>query len=148
MNQTSLPPAVEDLRLRTRDFIRSVVIPAEPRPGERLDDGLRRELGDAAKAAGVFAPHVPVPFGGQGLPVDQWSPIFQEAGYSPIGPAVLNCMAPDEGNMHMLNIIGTEEQKRRYLAPAAATPFLLRHDRAAPGRRIDPRAADHRDPRR
>ena len=61
MNQTSLPPAVEDLRLRTRDFIRSVVIPAEPRPGERLDDGLRRELGDAAKDAGVFAPHVPVP---------------------------------------------------------------------------------------
>lgn len=120
MNQTSLPPAGEDLRLRTRDFIRSVVIPAEPRPGERLDDGLRRELGDAAKAAGVFAPHVPVAFGGQGLPVDQWSPVFQEAGYSPIGPAVLNCMAPDEGNMHMLNIIGTEEQKKRYLAPLAA----------------------------
>jgi acyl-CoA dehydrogenase len=118
--QAQYPPAVEDLRSRTRAFIREAVIPNEPRPGARLDEELRRGLGEEAKRAGVFAPHVPVEFGGQGLPLQHWSPIFQEAGYSPIGPAVLNCMAPDEGNMHMINLIGTEAQRADFLVPLAA----------------------------
>ncbi|PYI69650.1 acyl-CoA dehydrogenase [Arthrobacter livingstonensis] len=117
----SLYPAdVEELRLRTREFIRGTVIPAEPRPGQALNLTVRRELGEAAKAAGVYAPHVPREFGGQGLSLAHCSPVFQEAGYSPIGPAALNCMAPDEGNMHMLSLIGTPEQKRRFLVPLAA----------------------------
>ena len=114
------PGAVEDLRQRTRAFIRNTVIPAEPRPGQALNLAVRRELQAAARDAGVFAPHVPVEFGGQGLAVEHWSPVFQEAGYSPIGPAVLNAMAPDEGNMHMLNLIGNTAQKRQFLAPLAA----------------------------
>ncbi|SIN75270.1 acyl-CoA dehydrogenase family protein [Agromyces cerinus] len=111
---------VEALRLRTRDFIRDVVIPAEPGPDVRLSEELRDALMAAAKDAGVFAPHVAREYGGQGVPIEHWSPIFQEAGYSPIGPSVLNCMAPDEGNMHMLGIIATEAQKQRYLAPLAS----------------------------
>ncbi len=114
------PAPVEELRLRTRAFIRGTVIPAEPRPGQALNLALRRELQAAARDAGVFAPHVPVEFGGQGLAVEHWSPVFQEAGYSPIGPAVLNAMAPDEGNMHMLQLIGSDGQKRKFLTPLAA----------------------------
>lgn len=117
---SELPAEFEDLRLRTRAFIRTVVVPAEPAPGVRLGEELRATLMAAAKEAGVFAPHVPREYGGQGVPIEHWSAIFQEAGYSPIGASVLNCMAPDEGNMHMLNLIATEEQKRRYLAPLAA----------------------------
>ncbi|MEU6133762.1 acyl-CoA dehydrogenase family protein [Nocardioides sp. NPDC047086] len=116
----ALPAEVEDLRVRTRAFIREIVIPREPAPGERMPQDVRDELMAAAREAAVFAPHVPVEFGGQGVPLRHWSPIFQEAGYSPIGPSVLNCMAPDEGNVHMLELIATEEQKRRYLAPLAA----------------------------
>lgn len=116
----SIPPFVEDIRLRTRDFIRTVVIPEEPAPGARLELDVRERLQTAAKEAGVFAPHVPADFGGQGVPIEWWSPVLQEAGYSPIGPSVLNCMAPDEGNMHMLNLIGTDEQKARYLVPLAS----------------------------
>lgn len=112
--------AVEDLRLRTRAFIRDVVIPAEPVPGEALAESERARLQQAAKDAGVFAPHVPVEYGGQGLPLQDWPEIFEEAGYSPIGPVALNCMAPDEGNMHMLELIGTQEQKQQYLVPLAA----------------------------
>ncbi|MFC8866662.1 acyl-CoA dehydrogenase family protein [Streptomyces sp. NPDC057148] len=117
---THLPPEVAELRERTRRFIREIVIDAEPAPGERLDQVAREGLQAAAKDAGVFAPHVPKKYGGQGVPIEHWSPILQEAGYSPIGPSALNCMAPDEGNMHMLNLIGTEEQKHRYLVPLAA----------------------------
>lgn len=119
MNSPALPSKVEDLRDRTRHFIRDIVMDEEPAPGKRLPQGARAKLQEAAKQAGVFAPHVPQEYGGQEVPVTYWSPVFQEAGYSPIGPSVLNCMAPDEGNMHMLNIIATEEQKRRYLAPLA-----------------------------
>ncbi|MET7507047.1 acyl-CoA dehydrogenase family protein [Streptomyces albidoflavus] len=120
MSPSDLPPEVEELRLRTRRFIREVVIDAEPAPGERLGQAARDRLQAAAKDAGVFAPHVPREYGGQGVPLAHWSPVLQEAGYSPIGPSALNCMAPDEGNMHMLHLIATEEQKKRYLAPLAA----------------------------
>jgi acyl-CoA dehydrogenase len=116
---TAHTPELEALRVRTRDFIRTVVVPAEPGPGERLSEDLRATLMAAAKEADVFAPHVPREYGGQGVPIEHWSAIFQEAGYSPIGPSVLNCMAPDEGNMHMLTIIATEAQKQRYLVPLA-----------------------------
>lgn len=120
MSNQFLPPEYEDLRNRTREFIRTTVIPAEPLPGERLDHATRERLQGLAKAAGVFAPHVPQKFGGQGVPIEHWSPVFQEAGYSPIGPSALNCMAPDEGNMHLLNVIASDAQKERYLVPLAA----------------------------
>lgn len=117
---TMLPEPFEALRLRTREFIRTVVIPAEPKPGTTLDHDTRLDLMAQAKRAGVFAPHLAVEYGGQGVPLEHWPAIFIEAGYSPIGPAVLNCMAPDEGNMHMLELIATEDQKERYLRPLGA----------------------------
>jgi acyl-CoA dehydrogenase len=92
-------------------------MPHEPHPGERMSQNVRHLLQAEAREAGVFAPQVPKEMGGQGVPIQHWSPIFQEAGYSPIGPSALNCMAPDEGNMHMLELIATDDQKKRYLQP-------------------------------
>ncbi|WP_254259373.1 acyl-CoA dehydrogenase family protein [Leucobacter chinensis] len=112
-----LPEPYETLRLKTRAFIRDVVMPAEPKAGTTLTEATRRDLMSKAKEAGVFAPHLATEYGGQGVPLEHWPAIFIEAGYSPIGPAVLNCMAPDEGNMHMLELIATDEQKARYLVP-------------------------------
>lgn len=103
-----------------RDFVNTVVIPAEPVPGTPLDPDVLRELQQAARDRGVLAPQVPRRWGGGGLALRDWSPVFQAAGYSPIGPAVLNCMAPDEGNMHLLDQIATPAQQQRYLAPLAA----------------------------
>ena len=105
---------------RTRRFVRDVVVPAEPPAGTALQPDRRRELQRLAREAGVFAPHVPEPFGGLGLPLTEWSAVFQEAGYSIIGPAVLNCMAPDEGNMLLLERVGTPAQHERFLVPLAA----------------------------
>ncbi|WP_411731602.1 acyl-CoA dehydrogenase family protein [Paeniglutamicibacter sp.] len=137
-----LPHDVEQLRLRTHAFIRNRVIPHEPAPGDRLDESVRISLGEEAKKLGIFAPQVPVDFGGQGLALRYWSPIFQEAGYSPIGPAVLNLMAPDEGNMHMINLIGTDEQKAEFLAPLAAgtTRSCFGMTEPHPGAGSDPEA--------
>jgi len=112
--------AVNDLRTKVQEFIQDVVMDAEPRPGEALDRPTLERLREAAKEAGVFAPHVSTEFGGLGLPLRHWPEIFQAAGYSPIGPLALNIMAPDEGNMHMMGIIATDKQKEQYLAPLAA----------------------------
>lgn len=114
------PEELADLRARVEAFITDVVIPREPPPGEHLDLATRDHLREAAREAGLFAPHVPEQWGGLGLPISQWPQIFEVAGRSPIGPVVLNCMAPDEGNMHMLSEIATEEQKQKYLAPLAS----------------------------
>jgi acyl-CoA dehydrogenase len=81
---------------------------------------LRADLQSAAREAGLFAPHVAREFGGLGLDMRGQSVVFEEAGYSLLGPLALNCAAPDEGNMHMLELIATEEQKESYLRPLAA----------------------------
>jgi acyl-CoA dehydrogenase len=113
----SIPPELESLRDRTADFMRDVVIPAEAREGE---DGLRAELQAAARAAGLFAPHVGREWGGLGLDARGQALVFEEAGTSLLGPIALNCAAPDEGNMHMLSLIATPAQRERYLRPLAA----------------------------
>jgi acyl-CoA dehydrogenase len=114
-------PDVAEVAARTRAFVREVCLPAEARfPGPELDDSLRAELQAAARHAGVFAPHVPAEFGGLGLDIGGWGVVFEEAGYSLLGPQALNCAAPDEGNMHLLEVVATDEQKERYLRPLAA----------------------------
>ena len=59
-----------------------------------------------------------------------------EAAKTRLGPWVLNCMAPDEGNMHTLLHWGTDEQKEKYLQPLCegTAVVVLRHDRARGGR--------------
>lgn len=114
------PVELDQLVERIQTFIRDIVIPAEPAPGDELSLEQRDALRVKAKEAGVFAPHVSEEFGGLGLPLSQWPPVLEAAGYSPIGPLVLNCMAPDEGNMHMIGQIATEEQKQQYLKPLAS----------------------------
>lgn len=110
---------MSDLVERVHDFVREVVIPAELPPGESIDGAMLAPLQEKARKWGVFAPQVAEEFGGLGLPITEWSPVFQAAGYSPIGPAVLNCMAPDEGSMYLLERIATPEQQHRYLGPLA-----------------------------
>lgn len=108
---------------KTTCFIREVVVPAEPGWGETLSQTKLKELRAQAKEAGVYAPHAPKEYGGLGLPISQWSPVFQAAGYSIIGPSALNIMAPDEGNMHLMNVVASEAQKERFLRPLIAGDF-------------------------
>ena len=36
-----------------------------------------------------------------------------------LGPVALHCHAPDEGNIHLLDEVGTPAQKEKYLRPLA-----------------------------
>lgn len=137
---------VRDLVARTEDFIRDHVLPVEDAHGGDIavagGDDLRVALQKAAKEAGVFAPHAPVEYGGHGLGMADRAPVFEAAGYSLFGPTALNIAAPDEGNVHMLAHIASDDQKRRYLAPLAAgdcrSAFAMTEP--APGAGADPNA--------
>jgi alkylation response protein AidB-like acyl-CoA dehydrogenase len=139
----SLSPQQEALRAKVRAFIRGAIVPCEgdPRQGPHgPQDGFRRELNAAACEAGLLAPHVGVEWGGLGLDHVSCAIAFEAAGYSPLGPIAMNCSAPDEGNMHMLELIATEEQKQRFLRPLAAgeTRSCFAMTEPAPGAGADP----------
>ena len=119
----TLGPELEAIRLRVRQFVEDVVKPGEARLADR--DQLDRKaylgiLGDMrrqAREAGLWLPHMPQEWGGMGLGHVQLAMVQAEAAKSYYGPFVLNCQAPDEGNMHTLLHWGTDEQKERYLRP-------------------------------
>ncbi|MEU4673233.1 acyl-CoA dehydrogenase family protein [Amycolatopsis sp. NPDC023774] len=136
-------PEVADLAERTAKFVRDVVIPVEEEhKGVVHSDDVRRQLQQAAKDAGVFAPHVSAEYGGHGLDMRGRAAVFEEAGYSLLGPLALNIAAPDEGNMHMLEAIATDEQKDRYLRPLATGEIrsCFAMTEPAPGAGSDPGA--------
>jgi acyl-CoA dehydrogenase len=117
-------PELLALKERTRAFIDEKVIPREQEIWASEDtaawDSLRAELQAAARDAGVYLPQMEPEWGGLGLSWRDTSVIFEEAGRSVLGIQALNCAAPDEGNMHMLEKIATPAQKDRYLRPLAA----------------------------
>jgi alkylation response protein AidB-like acyl-CoA dehydrogenase len=110
---------VTRLRQRTREFIADSVLPVETaRDGDvRGPDGdkVRRTLQQAARTAGVFAPHVARELGGHGLSMTERAPVFEAAGYSTLGPLALGINAPDKGNVHLLEAVASAEQRERYL---------------------------------
>ncbi|HLU09665.1 MAG TPA: acyl-CoA dehydrogenase family protein, partial [Oceanobacillus sp.] len=83
-------------------------------------EAMLREARAKAKAAGLWAPQLPPDLGGMGLSLSEIVPVFEAAGRSHLGPLILNCAAPDEGNMHLLHLFANEEQRERYLLPLAA----------------------------
>lgn len=117
----SYPPHILDLAERVRRFVDEVVIPMEKHAHDDPDNGIPMQMiHDArqkAKAVGLWAPTMPPSLGGLGLTLEEWPPVLEAAGRSLLGPMVLNCSAPDEGNMHLLNMYANDEQRERYLAP-------------------------------
>ncbi len=119
----SLEPKDEALARKVEEFVRESVIPYETDPRNTAHgptEELRRELNELARKAGVLATHVAPEFGGLGLSQMQRALVFEAAGYSPLGPIAVHCSAPDEGNMHMLELIGSPAQKHKYLVPLAS----------------------------
>jgi acyl-CoA dehydrogenase len=122
----TLPPEVEEVRLRVREFMETEVRPAEEKlfgnaagPGPDRADVVRMivELRQKAKDWGVWLPHMPTEWGGLGLSITAMAFVSAEAAHTTFGPFILNAQAPDEGNQHTLLHHANDDQKERYLRP-------------------------------
>lgn len=125
-----LSPLAQDYLGRLSDFMTSHVYPAEP-----VYAAQRRELAAAGKGHqlppvveqlkaearrrglwNLFLPDSQDPK--HGLSVLDYAPLAELTGRSlELAPEAINCSAPDTGNMEVLHMFGTPEQKERWLRP-------------------------------
>ncbi len=114
------PADVAPLLASVRAFLRDRVRPLEPQLTTREFRDLLPELGvlrREAKALGLWAPFLPRALGGRGLTLAQYAEVSAALGESPVGHYLLNCQAPDVGNMELLHAHGTHAQRERWLRP-------------------------------
>ncbi|MDA0564323.1 acyl-CoA dehydrogenase family protein [Streptomonospora sp. S1-112] len=111
---------------RLRAFLDEKVLPAEPvyarQTAERADPWstppVVKELQAEARERGLWNLFLPHPEYGAGLTNLQYAPLAELTGRSPgLAPIALNCAAPDTGNMEILAMFGTPEQRERWLVP-------------------------------
>ncbi|MEV4331084.1 acyl-CoA dehydrogenase family protein [Streptomyces sp. NPDC049597] len=126
----TLDARTEELRASLLDFMDTHVHPAEPVFHEQLGKLENRwawdsvpvlaELRAEARRRGLWNLFLPGDHGA-GLTNLQYAPLAEITGRSGrLAPAVLNCAAPDTGNMEVLAMFGTEEQKKEWLEPLLA----------------------------
>ena len=122
----SLTPELEAIRTRVRAFVDDVIRPGGATidgqgdtPALDGEDRIRALIAmrKQAREEGLWLPHMPTEWGGMGLGHVELAMVQAEAARSYYGPWVLNCQAPDEGNMHTLLHWATDAQKEKYLKP-------------------------------
>ncbi|SIO89975.1 acyl-CoA dehydrogenase family protein [Nocardiopsis sp. JB363] len=116
----------EELRQRLLAFMEEHVYPAEPVMDTQLaerDDPwaippIVGELQAEAKKQGLWNLFLAGHPEHGGLPNLRYAPLAEITGRSPrLAPIALNCAAPDTGNMEVLTMFGTLDQKKRWLEP-------------------------------
>ena len=118
----AIPSHLLPIRERVNRFVQDELIPLEPQflNGEFRDlVPTLAEKRARVKAAGLWAPFLPVEHGGMGLTLTEYAHVSEALGRSPLGHYTFNCQAPDVGNMELLMNFGTPEQQRTYLEPLA-----------------------------
>ena len=120
----------EELRADLLDFMDTRVHPAEPVFHQQLDALADRwawdsvpvlaELRAEARERGLWNLFLPGE-DGAGLTNLEYAVLAEISGRAlHLAPAVMNCAAPDTGNMEVLHMFGTEEQKAQWLEPLLA----------------------------
>jgi alkylation response protein AidB-like acyl-CoA dehydrogenase len=119
----------EKMQIITRmidEFVRKELIPLEPGV---LTRGFRAGIPQLQKKRRLvrqmelWAPNHPVEYGGMGLNLKEHALVSECLGRSILGHYVFGCQAPDAGNIEILHLFGTPEQKEQWLRPLVAGQF-------------------------
>ncbi|WP_280398647.1 acyl-CoA dehydrogenase family protein [Nocardia carnea] len=121
----SYSPRTRELLVRLEQFMEHHVYPAERVYDEQIaaadnpheQPPIMRELQAEARRQGLWNLFMTHDGLGAGLTNLEYAPLAELAGRSIIGNETLNCSAPDTGNMEILAMFGTEQQKERWLKP-------------------------------
>ncbi len=148
MPDFSIDPPTADLVQRLHAFVETHLLPLEVQPeaydeGENLAEPHLTRLRTLARESGLWALQMPSSRGGQGLSISSMAVCYEAMNRSLFGPVVFNCAAPDDGNMILLERVGTEAQKERWLQPiidgTVRSSFAMTEP--APGAGSDPAGA-------
>jgi len=118
----TISPRIEDYRRRIAAFVDTHVLPLEAdRANYDAHENIRIDVLDAvrekAKAEGLWCLQLKKETGGQELGRMGMAVCYEAMNRSIFGPAVFNSAAPDDGNMMVLEAVGTPYQKERWLQP-------------------------------
>ncbi len=118
----TLPAEIDAYRQSVRAFVSAEILPLEADPASYDEhENIRLDVLEATrakvKAAGLWAPQMPKDLGGLGFDQVGMAAAYEEMNRSIFGPVCFNCAAPDDGNMFILNRIGTDAQKEKWLRP-------------------------------
>ncbi len=116
-----IPASVEHYRTRIAAFVEREIIPLESQSASydghgNIAHGLLAELRAKARAEGLWCLQLPLADGSR-IGLTGMAVCYEEMNRSIFGPVVFNSAAPDDGNMMVLEKIGTPEQKERWLKP-------------------------------
>uniref|UniRef100_A0A8C3LPX9 Acyl-CoA dehydrogenase family member 11 n=1 Tax=Chrysolophus pictus TaxID=9089 RepID=A0A8C3LPX9_CHRPC len=115
----------QEMLLKVKQFMKQHVYPAEKEIAEYYAKHGNTEerwkkppvlerLKEMAKAEGLWNLFLPAV---SGLSQLDYALIAEETGKRFFAPEIFNCQAPDTGNMEVLHMYGTEEQKKEWLEP-------------------------------
>ena len=118
---------VKDLQNRLNAFMDEHIYPNEERFFRETEEvgpwkvaPVLEEVKVKGKAAGLWNLFLPHSEHGAGLTNLEYAPLCEIMGRSLLAPEAFNCSAPDTGNMEVLARYGTEEHKKKWLAPLLA----------------------------
>jgi acyl-CoA dehydrogenase len=119
-----------ELQARVKTFLDEHVLPAEHTFEQQVaanraagtpfrTPAVLQDLKKVAREQGLWNLFLPKGHAeGPGLTVLEYAPIAELSGYSAaIAPESMNCSAPDTGNMELMGMFATDEQKQQWLHP-------------------------------
>jgi acyl-CoA dehydrogenase len=114
-----------EMRRRLADFMDRHVYPAEAVYRQQLSDSgephfqppVMEDLKREAQSRGLWNLFHPEAEWGAGLLNVEYAPLAEMMGRSRIASEACNCAAPDTGNMEVLELFGSADQRQRWLEP-------------------------------